>query len=764
LEYNSNPLVGGYKETYNTSYSYDTNDNLIKITDNEGNEFKFSYDSLGRKIKLEDPDLGTWTYSYDAVGNLVSQNDSVGNVITMSYDVLNRVLNKNSTDVNISFAYDGQYYGTLSNITMSNIGYRYTYDERLRLTKFEKNLYGTWKSKDNSYDSADRIIQKILPRGELEYYYNKQGKVYKINNYITDSDFNAFGSILNRTYNNGKTATFAYDSSNNRLTSISIPSVQNLQYTHDNVGNIMSILDSIQSRNYSMGYDSLSRLINTTINNGLYQYEYDSIGNIKRIVRAGQAKRLIYKGEIPHAPSQVIDSDAGVGAYNAKDIDSGSKNRTVEFFLVRENLTTQNDINWSIDFGDGNIVNSSEKVNVSSPIMVLVQHNYANGGSYDLNISTVYDWNIFEDKFGISAKSLQSLSNNRTLSLIEFIIENDISENATNVQWNCTNGITSSQSFDILGNEDTMVLIEYNYSTSGDKSLNCKAISDDGTGNKTTEFDIKGLEIKNFNLTDLDTNKKKIEFEIYNHYYPLTANWEIKSDGQTFTGSVDLNTSQSSNVTQEITYTTDGDKTANISIYSSSIRDSEEYTFNIKAFEIDRYVREDYNNDTSRIISFVVTNEWPSNLSVSWNLTDPSILNSTYLDQNDTLMVIIQENYTSEGKKEPTVNVYSGTFLTTLNDWFNIYLVEMLDLQTLSESVTSTITELITRSNSGNKTISWQLDTGEENITSDQTISLNQSQAIILIEHNYTTSGVYVTNASINDSSNQDNAQGVAIT
>jgi hypothetical protein len=35
LEYNSNPLLSGYSEIYNTSYEYDGQDNLIKIVDNE---------------------------------------------------------------------------------------------------------------------------------------------------------------------------------------------------------------------------------------------------------------------------------------------------------------------------------------------------------------------------------------------------------------------------------------------------------------------------------------------------------------------------------------------------------------------------------------------------------------------------------------------------------------------------------------------------------------------------------------------------------
>ena len=110
----------------------------------------------------------------------------------------------------------------------------------------------------------------------------------------------------------------------------------------------------------------------------------------------------------------------------------------------------------------------------------------------------------------------------------------------------------------------------------------------------------------------------------------------------------------------------------------------------------------------------------------------------------------IETNFTSQGKKEPDLVAYTNNLSTTITDWFNIYLVRLFDLQTLYETQLSTISEIITTSHSGNKTISWQYDTGEEIINSTQPISIDEAkQAIILIEHNYSTDGVYVTNAVI---------------
>ena len=76
----------------------------------------------------------------------------------------------------------------------------------------------------------------------------------------------------------------------------------------------------------------------------------------------------------------------------------------------------------------------------------------------------------------------------------------------------------------------------------------------------------------------------------------------------------------------------------------------------------------------------------------------------------------------------------------------------------------STISEIRARSNTGNRTFSWSFNTGEEVITSDEQISLNDSDsAFIFIENDYTLAAIHLLNASINTSSNQDSKTGVAV-
>ena len=61
--------------------------------------------------------------------------DNPTNELNMSYDSLNRILNKSSATENITYTYDDEYYGTLTNVTIDEDSYEYEYDDRLRVTK-----------------------------------------------------------------------------------------------------------------------------------------------------------------------------------------------------------------------------------------------------------------------------------------------------------------------------------------------------------------------------------------------------------------------------------------------------------------------------------------------------------------------------------------------------------------------------------------------------------------------------------------------------
>src|SRR3989344_7250853 len=159
------------------------------------------------------------------------------NNITLTYDELNRVIYKNSTTDNIAYGYDKDYQGTLANITSDNIQIKYEYDDKQRLVKEIRTIDNFQFVKEYIYDSMDRVISTQIVGEDVDYLYNKQNRVKQIPNYMSEANYNALSSIINRTYSNNLIQRFTYDPEKNRIISINIPAVQNLTYTYDNVGN-----------------------------------------------------------------------------------------------------------------------------------------------------------------------------------------------------------------------------------------------------------------------------------------------------------------------------------------------------------------------------------------------------------------------------------------------------------------------------------------------------------------------------------------------
>ena len=102
-----------------TSYEYDIFGNLIKVGEENVDEFHFNmitYDWLSRKIAMADPDMGAWSYGYDANGNLTTQTDAKGQTITLTYDELNRLTGKQypegSNTAEVTYGYDSGDYGS----------------------------------------------------------------------------------------------------------------------------------------------------------------------------------------------------------------------------------------------------------------------------------------------------------------------------------------------------------------------------------------------------------------------------------------------------------------------------------------------------------------------------------------------------------------------------------------------------------------------------------------------------------------------------
>ncbi len=752
-------------ETFVTSYSYDGNDNLVKIVDNEGNEFKFTYDSLSRKTKMDDPDLGMWTYSYDQNGNLVLQNDSRTEEIRLSYDGLNRVLTKNSTDVNIVFGYDKDYQGTLSNISKGDPNITYQYDDRLRVIKEIHTSGGSAVEFSYIYDSQDRVISK---EGftNIDFLFNKQGKVTQIPGFITASSFNPFGSITNRTYANNLIQKFEYANATNRITSIEIPNVQNLTYTYDQVGNILLINDIVNSRLHNLTYDSLDRLKSAKVGPDRFVYSYDSLGRILKIVKNNESKKFVYNSTHAHAPSKVITGSSGVDVYHITELNSGTKNRTFEFFLENDKNTSTSGVNWSIDFGSEQAA-SSLPFSLNSNVMVIVQNNYTDGGDHGFTVTAqspnVTDKEVNAIKFGVRANQLNLLLRNASQSLFEFEVKNDLTEQVRDVSWNCSEGLLSIYKFNLTGNQSLYDYMHVNFTSPGKKNFTCTASSVDGTESKSIELDIKGLEVENYDVLKQNGSKQIISFNAKNYYWNLNPNISVDTGEEVFSKNVTLDKDAFVMVFSEVNYNSDGSRKSYAITLDGGANATTNYasTFALEGATIENYTRT--STGTVQNYVFYIKNNWFAG-DVTWTLNDPVTTNTTSMAHNETVRFSISHNYTTQGPKHILLTAQVSTFIDTVTDYFDVKPLQVSELNTLSESQASTINELVVKNNLNHTLFfNWQFQTGQENLTSTLLNSTNGT-TLIYIATNYSAAGVFRTTAIVNSSSYNDNQTGVVVT
>jgi len=74
-----------------TQYAYDTEDNLLSITDANNHTTQFAYNARGWVTQTTFPSTWIESYNYDLGGNLQSKTDRKNQTIQYVYDALYRL-------------------------------------------------------------------------------------------------------------------------------------------------------------------------------------------------------------------------------------------------------------------------------------------------------------------------------------------------------------------------------------------------------------------------------------------------------------------------------------------------------------------------------------------------------------------------------------------------------------------------------------------------------------------------------------------------
>jgi RHS repeat-associated protein len=332
----------GSVERGEVTYTYDAFGQLLTTTVYKENgstvSTSLSYDLRGRKTSMVDPDMGTWSYAYNAAGELATQTDAKGQITSMQYDPLGRLVQREervwtgANPVVTTWAYDtasGAAVGKLHTVTITgdnanaSVGNNetYSYDSLGRVNQSTRLINGQSFTLHQSFDPVGRPLVSTYPSGfQVKNVYTSLGFLKEVRRadsglndlYWAADSYALDGRINGEYYGNGMSVDQVYSQITGRLrlsqsgVSYAVTRAQDLSYTYDVLGNVMTRNDNAMSRSESFAYDGLNRLTQHTVGGGaVVSLTYDSLGNITHKSDVGN---YAYDGSRRHA---VVDTSGG---------------------------------------------------------------------------------------------------------------------------------------------------------------------------------------------------------------------------------------------------------------------------------------------------------------------------------------------------------------------------------------------------------------------------------------------------------------------
>lgn len=177
-----------------TAFQYDALDRPTTVTDPKMLDTGNLYNGFGDQMQLASPDTGTTGYTYDSAGNLTQRTDDNGKITQYTYDELNRVVAvtyPQQTSLNASYLYDAVAgdcqtdesfaVGRLSQVTDASGSTVYCYNRFGDLTRKVQQTNGTRFTLRWLYSANGQLQKMVYPDNtELDYLYDTQGRVAEI--------------------------------------------------------------------------------------------------------------------------------------------------------------------------------------------------------------------------------------------------------------------------------------------------------------------------------------------------------------------------------------------------------------------------------------------------------------------------------------------------------------------------------------------------------------------------------------------------------
>jgi RHS repeat-associated protein len=271
----------------------------------------FTYDSVGRMRSLNNPDSGLTQYHHDAQGWMTGQTDADGNTITFAFDKLGRVVTATGRTAEgtgtTRYTYDGPTANGLGNLTHVGMsadavgGYSFDlgYDAYRQTASVRVTLPRGAYSYSMDYTPTGSVARHTYPDGtklDIAYPVDGQPGTFALTlpgeqpeTYITNADYNPYGTPLQTTYKNGvdiRRSFYPNDVATGKLKSISARSAAATLYSREITWNRVDLVTAFKdpaapSNDATFTYDArkMGFLTRAVAAGSDQTFQYDSIGN-----------------------------------------------------------------------------------------------------------------------------------------------------------------------------------------------------------------------------------------------------------------------------------------------------------------------------------------------------------------------------------------------------------------------------------------------------------------------------------------------------
>ena len=298
-----------------SSATFDPHDRPLAVTAPNGAVTSYIYDGFGDVIQITSPDAGKTVFHYDLAGNMTQKVDATGATVNYTYDAVERVLTATypaAAAENVTYRYDeaghGFGVGRLTSITDAAGTLTRTYDERGNVLKETRASSAATLATTYTYDAASRVASITYPSGWAAVYTrDAMGRTTAVTArppgggasipILAGAGYQPFGPINGLTFGNGvaEARTFDLDYRPTGVADAGAGVLQNLAYAYDAANNVSSITDSVTAGNsQSLGYDALYRLTSAAGGYGALSYTYDGSGNRMSASAGGSTMAYAY--------------------------------------------------------------------------------------------------------------------------------------------------------------------------------------------------------------------------------------------------------------------------------------------------------------------------------------------------------------------------------------------------------------------------------------------------------------------------------------